>query len=481
MWAAEHRRDRLAPPPPMPALTDTIAAVSSPPGRSPRGLLRIAGPRALDIAESLSTPTDRLRLSTQPRTLLPARLRTPPLPILAAFFPAPRSYTGDDLIELQLPGHPALLERVLQQTLHSGARLAEPGEFTFRAFAAGKLDLTQAEGVAATIAATSDSQLRAASLLREGKLGSFATELVDAVGGALALVEAGIDFTDQDDVVPITPRDLDARLADAESKLASLLARSRSWGSLDALPRVVLVGPPSAGKSTLFNALLGRERAVISPTPGTTRDALAEPLTLTTDTGRSIELMLVDIAGLDHAEALLDREAQAAAQRAIDAADLILQVIDPTSSTTPRPTAPPGVPTLSITTKSDLVAQRRSPRPPGVGPEEPTPIPVSALTGAGLNALRAALARALGDRGASLSADMLALQPRHEAALGAALAHLRQARALLAPQRDAHAIASVELVAGALRAALDELAGLGGQLTPDDVIGRVFATFCVGK
>lgn len=444
---------------------DTIVAVSSPPGRSLRGLIRIAGPEARAVT---------LTLLADDAALPPAgsigrvSLRRLAIPALLAFHAAPRSYTGDDLAELQVPGHPALLDRLIHAACAAGARLAEPGEFTFRAYAAGKLDLTQVEGVAATISATSDGQLRAARMLRDGKLGAIAAELVDRIGTSLALVEAGIDFVDQEDVVPIPPGELDATLADVETRLAEVVGRSRSWGVLEALPRVVLVGAPSAGKSTLFNALLGRQRAVVDAMPGTTRDVLAEPLTLRDANGRAVEVMLLDIAGLDRPTAALDEQVQDAAQRAIESADLVLHVIDRTDEPSDVP-AGPG-PVLRVATKADLGVQ---------GPSDA--LPVSAHTGAGIDALRSEITRRLQDRAVSVGGEGLALQPRHEAALGAALAHLREARALLAPQRDAHAIASVELVAGALRAVLDELAGLGGQLTPDDVIGRVFATFCVGK
>ncbi len=439
-------------------MSDTIVAISSPPGRSIRGLLRFSGPHTRTIlTRLLRLQPDDPRLKGH--TLSSARLHRPAIPVLAAFFQAPRSYTGEDAAELQLPGHPALLDRVLHQAIDHGARLAEPGEFTFRAYTAGRLDLTQAEGVAATIAACSDAQLHAAAMLREGKLGRFAADLVDRLGSRLALVEAGIDFVDQEDVVPIPPGELDAALKPLETQLADLLRRARSWGAIEALPRVVLVGPPSSGKSTLFNALLSRDRAVIHAAPGTTRDAIAEPLTLIDDHGRPVEVMLVDIAGLDRADALLDRQAQQAARDAIARADLVLRI------QTDRSFA---APTLDIAAKADLH-------------DTGDDLCVSAHTGHNLDKLRSAIVHAVGSRAVSVAADSLALQPRHESALRAALESVREARRLLGPQLAAQAIDHVELIAGRLRAALDDLAGLGGQLTPDDVIGRVFATFCIGK
>ncbi len=454
--------------------TDTIAAVSSPPGRSARGLIRISGP---DVPGILAHLLDDA--SAPLRELIPVRLRGPFLPTIPGLllrFSAPASYTGEDLAEIQLPGNAALLDRVLHETLTiPGARLAEPGEFTFRAYTAGKLDLTRAEGVGATISAVSDSQLAAAGLLRRGELGATAESLVDQIGGLLALVEAGIDFTDQEDVNPIAPSVLDERLAAAEQQLERILANSRSWGALEALPRVVLVGPPSAGKSTLFNALLGRERAVIDASPGTTRDVLAEPLQLTDADGRSSEIMLVDLAGLDESlndHALLpDRDAQRAAHEAIKQADLIVRISDIAgagwqdieSSAT----------CVDVLSKCDTLEVETNTSAPVIR--------ISARTGSGLGELRQRMADVLGGRAVSLQADLLALQPRHERALRTALDALRSTRTALAPAIGSAQLPTIELLADTLRGALDALASLGGQLTPDEVIGRVFATFCVGK
>ncbi len=447
--------------------TDTIVAVSSPPGRSARGLIRLAGPETFSIVEQL---VDALPV---PRHLRTARLRHADLPslhVLVIRFSGPNSYTGDDVAELQLPGHPALLDRVVHAALGLGARLAERGEFTFRAYTAGRLDLTQAEGVAATIHAVSDGQLAAAAHLREGELARFSTHHVDRLGNLLALVEAGIDFVDQEDVVPIAPRTLAEALTGLRKELTNLLANSRSWGSVEALPRVVLVGPPSAGKSTLFNALLGHPRAVIDADPGTTRDVLAEPMRL----GKG-EVMLVDIAGLEDATSSLDRQVQQQAQEAIRTADLLV-VVGPTpplhAATCPR---------LTVQTKCDLSTTNPQAHesPSDHSASSASPLRVSGVTGVGLDALRAAIEDRLGDRAVSIQAELLSLQPRHESALREALACLEDAIHHIDPA--AYALDEIELVAGAMRQALDELAGLGGQLTPDDVIGRVFSTFCVGK
>jgi len=470
---------------------DTIVAVSSPPGRSARGLVRVSGPGAMAILGRLleppDSPVEQLRAWPTPRRGVTCRLHLPAvesdqssprqavrLPAIIVFFSGPASFTGQDMIEVQCPGNPALLDRLIHHIVELGARLAGPGEFTFRAFLAGKLDLTQAEGIAATIGATSDSQLQAASLLREGRLGQFASELVADLAHSLALVEAGIDFVDQDDVVPITAGQLAKKLKHLRGRLNDLITHSRPWGAIETLPKVVLVGPPSSGKSTLFNALLNRPRAVISPIAGTTRDVLAEPLILQNATGQAIECMLVDMAGLDTPHTALDRQAQEAAQRAIRQAELLLELCDSPPDDT---TIPPTKPAIRIRAKADLIDDSNDPP----GNDQTYDIAASAKTGQGLDELRALIVRRLGNRSVSVSGQMLALQPRHEAALRCAAEHLQSAEQQLANQPPQQAIPQIELMAASLRQAIDELAGLGGQMTPDDILGQVFATFCIGK
>ena len=448
--------------------TDTIIAVSSPPGRSTRGLIRISGPGVLQVLGHLLEDA-----ACPPRILTLVRLRKPALPALLLRFESPASYTGDDLAELQLPGNAALLDRVLRQAINTpntAPRLAEPGEFTFRAYAGGKLDLTQAEGIGATISAVSDSQLAAATLLRQGKLGQTAETLVDQLGNLLALVEAGIDFTDQEDVTPIPANVLEPKISSLTGELDTLLSRSRSWGAIESLPRVVLVGPPSSGKSTLFNRLLGRERAITDATPGTTRDALAEPMQLADPHGPVGEVMLVDLAGIDTAlndQALSpDRVAQQVVHETIRKADLLLRVSD--DGQWPLLDSPAAK--ISVLTKCDQPGRT----------ESANAIRVSAHTGLGIESLKDAIATELASPAVSIHADLLALQPRHEQAINDAASALKQTHQRLstsAPDR----LDDIELLADSMRAALDALASLGGRLTPDQVIGRVFATFCVGK
>ncbi|MHB1156010.1 MAG: tRNA modification GTPase [Phycisphaerales bacterium] len=509
----------------MSALTDhAILAVASPPGRSPRAIIRCSGPALGDLIEALfDEPLAPRRLTATPMRLtpspfqgegrgegetsvtsdarhagksqrsdphpspLPQRERGPVLPVLAVYFRGPHSYTGQDILEIQCPGNPALLEQVRQTILVAASsadiqmRLAEPGEFTRRAYFAGRIDLTQAEGIAATIAAVSDAQLAAANLLRTGKLGSWADDLTDQLADLLALVEAGIDFTDQEDVVPITPAKLHDRLTALIRQLEQLLADSRDWRQLETLPGVVLVGTPNVGKSSLFNALLGRERAVTSDIPGTTRDALAEPLQWRDAHGRTVEAMLIDIAGLEDprnenpSARLLEQAGspqlhaamQLAAHDAIARAELILSLTDDRRGQFIAPVPPDR--TLRIGTKSDRITHHN------------VDLAVSARTGQGLDALRRLIAERLADRAVALAGETLALRQRHLEAIRDALAALSESQRMLVPQRDARALADMELIAAMMRQALDALGRITGRISPDEVIGRVFATFCVGK
>jgi tRNA modification GTPase len=461
------------------ATSDAILAIASAPGPSPRGFVRLSGGEIFQLLR------DHLQGLTFERGAHQARLRLADhsLPVIALIMPGPRSYTGEDCAELQMPGNPALLARVVAELLQSAAvggsaaRHAEPGEFTARAFLNGRISLTQAEGVAATIAAQSDAELRAAHLLTSGALGSFAHQLADDLANALALVEAGIDFTDQEDVVAISPEDLQNRLIAIRTRIDDQLQRSVGAEQLQAIPWVVLMGRPNAGKSALFNALLGHERAVVSPMSGTTRDVLTEPLAIDTPHGPA-EVMLVDLAGLDEDDAAINQMMQAAARQAIDRAELMLRCV-PINEADADST--PGE--VVVWTKSDLEAKRK----PGqsVAPARVVArhdaIAVSALTGAGLGELKSLIAQRLADRAISLAADAAALKPRHDDMLRSAQANLEESIALVEPIRRERHIAYPELIAATMRAALDNLSSLAGDITPDEVLGRIFATFCVGK
>lgn len=464
----------------MPNPADTIVALASGPGRAPRALVRASGRHLRrDLAPAVDVPpgrglfTARLRLAGPP---------VPALPALALAYVAPASYTGEDALELLLPGGPALVERVVSRLVTlEGVRAAEPGEFTARAYAAGRLTLEQAEGVAAAVAAAGADELAAARRLLDGRAGERYRAWSEEIAALLALVEAGVDFTDQEDVVPITPDDLARRLGALRSAMEDHAGSSRGEERADAMPGVVLLGAPSAGKSTLFNALLGRRRALTAPEPGTTRDALGETLDLSRDRPGAGAVRLIDLPGLGPAEApdapdATERAARARAADEIRHADVVV-ACDPAGRFELDAPGPPGRPLLRVRTKADLPDAPA----PGEDPAARAPgvLRVCALDGRGLPALRRAIADA--GRRSRAGAGLAGVAPRHARALARVRLALERAALAAAPVPGRGALRDAELVAQSLREALDALGDLAGRVTPDDVIGRIFASFCVGK
>jgi tRNA modification GTPase len=375
------------------------------------------------------------------------------VPAWVYLFASPRSYTGEDLVEFHVPGNPLLARTLLDHLIAAGARHAEPGEFTARAYFSGRIDLAEAEGVAATIAAHGEAELRAARQLMSGELSSRLRQPMDSLADTLALVEAGIDFSDEG-ISFLGGDELLRRIGDIDDFLNDLAKSSVRFEPLTHEPSFVLVGRPNAGKSTLLNALARRDRAIVSATAGTTRDALSAEVRLKRGLVR-----VIDVAGLDEAHDagnVIAGKIDLHARRAIETADFVVLVRDATDA---RPSI--GVARaadLTVKTKGDLASAE--------------PQAVSARTGQGMEVLREQLDQlAFGRTAAS---NTFALNARH-------LAAIADARAALGRARDMSAVAGAELIALDLRDALDALGRVLGQVTPDDVLGRVFATFCIGK
>lgn len=419
-----------------------------------RALLRVSGPACITIERTL------LSRPTAARSPLAARLKLTEsleLPCLAWLAPGPRTFTGEDSLELLVPGNPRLVERVLARLCEiDGVRPAGSGEFSARAYLNGKLTLAQAEGIAAVIQASGADELAAAASVMRGEAGLVYTRWADDVATLLALVEAGIDFTDQDDVVAIQPDQLRSRIDQLCGALRSHLGAAAGREAPASRVRVAMVGPPNAGKSTLMNALLGRVRAIATPVAGTTRDVLIEPLTLSAPGHEAVEIDLLDLPGLDAHAAGVDAISQRAALAALTDAGVVLQCCEHGRfADLPAPAHHQHV--VRVLTKSDRLTR-----------EIDCDVAVCALTGAGLDALRLAIIKAAG--AAPLTGGGVAV-PRHGRSLRAALASLAGI-AVSDP---------VEVTAHHLRAALDALGEISGAILPDEVIGRVFSRFCIGK
>ncbi len=456
---------------------DTIIARSSPPGDSTRALIRASGPLALGLVH----PHASGRGVSSALVTIPGACAMLELPVIAMAMPGPASFTGEDVLEVLVAGRTHLVERIIDAwTARPGCRRAGPGEFSARAFLAGRMTLAQAEGVAAAIAAENEEELEAAAGLREGRAGRRHAALATELAELLAMVEAGIDFTDQEDVVAIGGAELSRRLDALLGVMHELGAAPGDAATIVATPRVAIVGAPNAGKSTLFNALLGRERSVVSEVAGTTRDAIEELLSLNEARPGAGEVMLVDSAGLDDELARrsgeLERVAQDAATAAVAMADVALWC-DPTGRFE-AVTLPDAARAALSRLGAGRVLRVRTCADRG-GATANDGLSVCALDGFGLSRLLRAVADAAvtgrGRRG------LAALLPRHRAALERCAASLRQARELAREAADPSRLDRPEEAAQTLRDALDAAGELSGRIGVEEILGRVFASFCVGK
>lgn len=435
---------------------DTIAAIATAAGGGV-GIIRVSGPDAISTAVRCfrARAADWYRHA---RVMAFGRFVDPLAPEavldegLAVAFHAPRSYTGEDVVELHLHGGALHLRRCLDVILGLGTRLAEPGEFTRRAFLNGQIDLTRAEAVADLVAARTDGALRQARAHLQGALFDRIAELRGRVLELRARLELNLDFPDED--VPLMAPAVMARDARALAADCGALAATYRTGRLfrDGA-RVVLAGPPNAGKSSLFNALAAADRAIVTPVPGTTRDTLEETIDVF-----GIPVVVIDTAGLRATDDLVEALGVERSERAIAAADLVLRLVPPDGA---APT--PAAHELVVLSKIDL-----APTPP---PSDA--LAVSATTGQGLDALRHAIAERLG-RGTNDGGLMLVRERQHHAVRAAADACRSTAAALAAGL-------PAELAAVDLQDAMDAFQELIGDSSIEDVLDRLFATFCIGK
>jgi tRNA modification GTPase len=424
---------------------DTIAAIATPPGRGGIGIVRLSGPQVPAIAERL--------LGRLPDPRIARHVKFGDIDEgIALYFPAPHSYTGEAVLELQGHGGPVVMQALLGACLDAGARLAEPGEFTRRAYLEGKLDLAQAEAVADLIDAASREAARAALRSLGGEFSTAVDALLAGLTGLRALVEATLDFPEED-VDRLHRDDAAARLAAVRAALEDVVRRSRQGSLLRSGIQVVLAGRPNAGKSSLLNRLAGEERAIVTAQPGTTRDALREPIQID-----GVPLVVVDTAGLRETTDEVERLGVERTRRELAQADLVLEVIDATGD---EALLAAGAGRIAVYNKIDLR--------PGFAPPAGA-VAVSAKTGEGLDRLRRAILDAAG--WSSTGESTFLARERHLRALEIARAHLEAAAGLAARP---------ELFAEELRLAQEALAAITGEFTADDLLGEIFARFCIGK
>lgn len=438
-------------------IQDTIVALSSAPGPGGRAVVRLSGPNALGIAFTFFQPTDPPGVA---RRRYEGALRLPdfasPIPSSLLVWPEPRTYTGQNLAELHLLSSPPLVELLITCLLNAGARAAQPGEFTQRAFLAGKLDLPRAEAVLAVIEAGGRDDLKQALTQLAGGVSRPLQGLRDDLLDLLAEVEASLDFAEED-IRFVQPEEMLKRLAKGLAQVTLLSKQLEKRALSGSAFRVVLAGRPNAGKSSLFNALTGAA-ALVSPEPGTTRDYLVRRMLVD-----GIPIDLIDTAGWAERRTLIDSQAQQLGKQQKEGADLILLCLEaggefPDESELTEPGRPP---VLMVATKCDLAKAPHK------------YLATSAKTRAGLNVLQKVLTEyARSSQKESALASSLSRCKHH---VQATLEHLRRAHSIVLFSEPS------EVLALELRGALDELGALVGAVFTDDLLDRIFSRFCIGK
>lgn len=440
---------------------DTIAAIATPPGTGGIGILRLSGPDALAIGEAISSSKIRPG-KIQFRRFLDADDEVLDHGI-CLYFKAPHSFSGEDCVEIQAHGGPILLDMLLQRLCELGARLARPGEFSERAFLNGKFDLTQAEAIADLIESGSRAATRAAMRSLEGRFSSQVNALVDEVVNLRAYIEAALDFAEEE-IDFLENSDISQRLEDCTRHLQELLQQAEHGRTLQEGLAVALAGLPNAGKSSLLNYLAGYEAAIVTEIEGTTRDVLREHISL-----KGIPLKINDTAGLRESDDPIEQEGIRRAWGAIAEADVVLYLVDSSKGLSAADhkvidRLPPENLQL-VFSKSDLVVSDSA--------TADDALYISTVSGAGMESLIERITGQISDYNQDKQAFMA--RRRHVDALQRALACILQASATFSNTR------SGELMAEDLRGAQRYLNEITGEFTSDDLLGKIFSTFCIGK
>ena len=438
---------------------DTIAAIATPPGTGGVSIIRISGSAALAIATRISGKTPPPRRATLAHihdaagdTLDQA---------LLLYYPAPHSYTGEDILEIQGHGGIAVTQAVLATVLDAGARLAEPGEYSRRAYLNGKIDLAQAEAIADLINARSQAAVKAANRSLQGEFSRESEALAAELLALRIYIEAALDFPEEE-IDYLQEGDIEARLRAWGERLHALRARSQQGQLMNDGINLVIAGKPNAGKSSLLNALVGEERAIVTAQAGTTRDIVRETILI-----HGMPVNILDTAGLREAEDLVEQEGIRRTRHALTQADLILLLRDGSAlDDADDDDLPANIPQLLAYNKADQT-------PPAVQAQHTDGLWLSAKTGAGIDALRDEIARRVG-RDSREESPYIARE-RHLRALQQAEDHYQHALAQLQATQNG------ELIAEDLRLAHDALGSITGAISSDDLLGHIFSSFCIGK
>ncbi|MBK9161385.1 MAG: tRNA uridine-5-carboxymethylaminomethyl(34) synthesis GTPase MnmE [Nitrosomonadales bacterium] len=448
----------------LPRNADIIAAIATAQGRGGVGIVRISGCDLKALSCGILGKLPAVRQATYSNfidgngDILDQGI--------ALYFSAPHSYTGEDVLELQGHGGPAVLQLLIQRCLALGARLAQPGEFTRRAFLNGKLDLAQAESVADLINANTSEAVRSAARSLRGEFSAVIHGLVDELIHLRMLVEAMLDFPEEEiDSIDIEQRN--AQLDHLQAKLQHTLETARQGSLLREGAYIVIAGQPNVGKSSLLNRLAGEDVALVSDVPGTTRDVIRQAIQI-----HGVPLHIMDTAGLRESRDVVESMGIERTHQTLRKADLILMLLDASQGVSEYDKSildclPADIPRMLVFNKADLLNKETAQH---LESGKPPSICVSAKTGEGLEELRGSLLKAIG--WSDLESGVFMARTRHLQALLLAQIHLRQAQSV---------IASAELFAEELRLAQRALNEITGEYTPDDLLGEIFSRFCVGK
>ena len=471
------------------SIDDTICAIATPVGEGGIGIVRISGAHAVDIAARVVRPRNQQplqQLESHRLYLSDVLYPESPLPpgegqgegpaideALVVIMRKPRSYTGEDVVEIQTHGGARILQATCHGLIQHGARMAQPGEFTKRAFLNGRLDLTQAEAVLDTIQATTSRSLQAAQSLLRGSLSKEVDALRERLIRVLAHVEAGMDFAEED-ITFIQAAEVQQALTDTRLAVEQLIASYEEGRLIREGIKVAIIGRPNVGKSSLLNALLKLDRAIVSDQPGTTRDVIDESLNV-----RGIPLRLLDTAGLRRTRDTIENEGIRRTEDAIAEADVLLLVLDGAGGITDEDRAVcetyGSQRHLLVMNKMDLPESQTfdaNQLHEGAGPEF---VKVSAKTGEGLDHLTSVIQSVCLKEGLEATPSVLVTRLRHKASLEQAHRSLEEA------MRSLERKESGECVALDIRAALDALGEITGAISTEDILDRIFQDFCIGK